>query len=359
MDLQEFKDKYEHKKVEEYPNQVEQKPLVSVCVMTYQHVNYIKDCLEGILIQQTDFPFEILLGEDESTDGTREICLEYAKKYPNKIRLFLHHRENNIKINGNPTGRFNLLYSFFKAKGKYIALCEGDDYWTDPLKLQKQAEFMDENEDCNLSYHNTRVTSAEESKDDYIKQLKGTDSAKKFSLIEYINGNGLNVWTVTMMIRSKIISEIPDWFYKTPFGDLPLKLLCVYHGMIGYIPETMSVYREAVPGSWSEHHADINWISKHIHDRNYIYNLFDEYTQYRYHSAIKKTNKRWIRGNIMRVQQDKNRSKQLKLIRKYFLSLISITKSNLIIWFNFLFGYDVGMRVKSFVKSIFDLKFSA
>src|SRR5699024_5534697 len=117
MNFEEFKTKYEHKPVEEYPNAVTNKPVVSVCVQTYNHAPYIKECLDGILMQKTDFPIEVLLGEDASTDGTREICLEYAQKYPEKIRLFLHHRENNIKINGNPTGRFNSLYNLYSAQG--------------------------------------------------------------------------------------------------------------------------------------------------------------------------------------------------------------------------------------------------
>jgi len=143
--MKELIKKYQKVPVREYSNQVNKKPVVSVCVQTYQHVNYIKDCLDGILMQKTTFPSEILLGEDASTDGTREVCIEYAEKYPKKIRLFLHHRKNNIKINGSPTGRFNFLYNLYSARGKYIAICEGDDYWTDPYKLQKQVDFLDVN----------------------------------------------------------------------------------------------------------------------------------------------------------------------------------------------------------------------
>src|SRR5690606_19880157 len=146
-----------HKPVENYPNAFVENPLVTVCVQTFQHVSYIQECLEGILKQQTSFPFEILLGEDASTDGTREICLEYAQKHPDKIRLFLHHRENNIKIGGNPSGRFNFLYNLYAAKGKYIALCEGDDYWTDPMKLQKQVDFLQKNDDYGLVFSDVNV----------------------------------------------------------------------------------------------------------------------------------------------------------------------------------------------------------
>ena len=118
-------------------------PLVSICVQTYQHAPYIAECLEGLLKQKTTFPYEIILGEDESNDGTRDICKAYAKKYPEIIRLFLRRREDVIYINGNATGRYNFIQNLRTARGKYIALCEGDDYWTDPLKLQKQVIFLE------------------------------------------------------------------------------------------------------------------------------------------------------------------------------------------------------------------------
>src|SRR5205809_8020554 len=121
MNFQEFKEKYQHEPVTEYRNYVKNDSIVSVCVQTYQHASYIRECLDGILMQQTDFPFEILVGEDNSTDGTKEICIKYAEKYPEKIRLFLHHRKNNIRISDRPTGRFNFLYNIYSAKGKYIA----------------------------------------------------------------------------------------------------------------------------------------------------------------------------------------------------------------------------------------------
>lgn len=156
MDFEEFKRHYQEVPVEEYPNNVlgaVPEPMVSVHVSTYQHADFIRDCLDGVLMQETDFPVEIIIGEDESDDGTREICKEYADRHPNKIRLFLHRRENNIQIHGRPTGRFQFIYSHFMARGKYLATCEGDDYWTDPKKLQKQVDFLEENDGCALTYH--------------------------------------------------------------------------------------------------------------------------------------------------------------------------------------------------------------
>ncbi len=157
MTFDDFKRRYEKEEVKEYKNILFAKPTVSVCVQTYQHVNYIKDCLDGILMQKTSFRFEILLGDDESTDGTREICREYAEKYPEKIRFFLHSRENNIQVNGNPTGRFNFLYNLYSSNGKYIAICEGDDYWTDPLKLQKQVDFLEKFPGYSLCFTRFRI----------------------------------------------------------------------------------------------------------------------------------------------------------------------------------------------------------
>lgn len=157
MNFQEFLSKYQKVPVEHYPHQVDKKPLVSISVVTYQHANYLCKCIDGILMQKTDFSFEVLLGDDVSEDGTREICIEYAQKYPDKIKLFLHRRENNISIEGQATGRFNFVYNLFSARGKYFAICEGDDYWTDPLKLQKQVDFLEENGEYAAAYHSAKL----------------------------------------------------------------------------------------------------------------------------------------------------------------------------------------------------------
>ena len=112
--------------------------LVSVCMITYNHENYIKETIEGVLMQKTNFPIELIIGEDCSTDNTRKIVLEYADKYPNIIRPLLP--EKNLGMMNN------FIETMQTATGKYIALCEGDDYWTDPYKLQKQVDFLEANE---------------------------------------------------------------------------------------------------------------------------------------------------------------------------------------------------------------------
>ena len=132
-------------------------PLVSVCVATFQHAAFIKDCLDSILEQEADFPFEILVGEDCSTDGTREICIEYAERHTNLIRLFLRKEEDKIVMLGKKTGRSNLLGLFECARGKYICYCDGDDYWCDPHKLQKQVQIMESHPEVTLCITNTEI----------------------------------------------------------------------------------------------------------------------------------------------------------------------------------------------------------
>jgi len=118
-------------------------PLVSVVTTTYQHAPYIRQCLDSILMQETDFPFELIIGEDGSTDGTREICIEYANKYPDKIRLFLRDRKlTQYVTEDGRTVIFNGYFSRAAARGEYIAMCEGDDYWIDPNKLKKQIKIL-------------------------------------------------------------------------------------------------------------------------------------------------------------------------------------------------------------------------
>ena len=239
MDFREF-NKFQKREVREISARPPDTPLISVCVQTYQHSNFIRECLEGILLQNTDFSFEILLGEDDSSDGTREICKEYAEKYPDKIRLFLHHRENNIWVGDQPTGRFNFLYNMFSAKGKYIALCEGDDYWTDPLKLQKQVDFLETNPYYGICFHNVRQLS---SFNENSVIIPGVESDKDFNLEEYIIRN--RTATCSMVFRRKYIDPLPQWFMKVPFGDLGIILFILKKTNLKgkVLKETMGVYR--------------------------------------------------------------------------------------------------------------------
>lgn len=243
MNFQEFKKQYEKKKVVEYPNDVVGNPVVSVCIMAYRHVAFIKQCLEGILMQQVEFPLEILLGEDASDDGSREICLEYAEKYPNKIRLFLHHRENNIRINGAPSGRFNFLYNLYSSRGKYVALCEGDDYWTDPHKLQKQFDILEKKTSFSFCFHPVDVSN----------EIVGIRYSYPLPRKQVLHFSDIlckhYIPTCSVFFRREFFPcSIPLFFIHCPMADLPLEYVLASKGAVYCFKEKMGVYRKNLGG---------------------------------------------------------------------------------------------------------------
>lgn len=247
MNFEDFKNSYQKKSVIEYQNDITATPLLSVCIQSFNHVKFIKECLDGILMQQTNFDFEILLGEDASTDGTREICIEYAQKNPNKIRLFLHQRENNININSSPSGRFNFLYNLYAAKGKYIAFCEGDDYWTDPRKLQKQVDFLESNTDFNLCF--TKSNQLINGDKLELKKIPDISSDGIYTYDDLLKH--YNFITTASVVFRKNFNNIPSWIYQLPYGDMGLYCLVSRDAKIKCLPEISSVYRVHNNGIWS------------------------------------------------------------------------------------------------------------
>ena len=226
-------------------------PLISVCVATYQHRHFIKDCLEGILMQKTDFPFEIILGEDDSKDGTREICKKYAEKYQDKIRLFLRDRKIShlFDSDGNLIKRLNGVLSFnrMSARGKYIALCEGDDYWTDPNKLQRQVEFLEKNPQYVVTYHDAQII------DENGHLLQDSKMLEEFKrdLSEEELQRGAWILTLTMVFRN-VVKEFPQEYYRVKNGDTFFINLLAQYGMGKYMPEIKkAVYRKHAQSVWS------------------------------------------------------------------------------------------------------------
>lgn len=260
-------DTYEKKKVVEFPNaEAAIKPLVSIIVITYNHKNYIKQCLDSILMQTTNFTYEILLGDDDSNDGTREICVEYAKKHPDKVRLFLHHRENNIFIGGKPTGRFNYVYCLYKSKGQYVAVCEGDDYWTDTLKLQKQVDFLEENKDINLCFHKGSILKKGKME---LHSIPSPFEYQAFHFVELLRNYNF-ITTASVLYRKPNKFEIPNWFLTSPFGDLSLYKIITEGKSIQCLNEIMSVYRVHDQGLYSGL-SKLNALNNYFNFYNLIY----------------------------------------------------------------------------------------
>jgi len=213
-------------------------PLVSVCMITYNHENYIRDAIEGVLIQKTNFPIELIIGEDCSTDNTRKICQENKAKYPDKIKLLLP--ENNLGM------MTNFITTLKACKGKYIALCEGDDYWTDSYKLQQQVDFLEGNTDYSICFHKIQIFKEPENKlvPDYItREVNETTDIYELAKKNYIH-------TPSVVFRN-IIERYPKELYKSPVGDYFLLMLIAQYGKIKKIDDVKAVYRVSQNGTWN------------------------------------------------------------------------------------------------------------
>ena len=231
-------------------------PLVSICCITYNHEQYIRDAIDGFLMQNTDFPFEICLGEDESNDGTREICQEYADKFPDKIRLFLRSRKDVIYINGQATGRYNFIETLKECKGKYIALCEGDDYWTDPYKLKKQVYYLEEDPEVGLVHSGADTYFVETNRRIRWIPKPINDDHDNNVFLKLLKSNYV-IRTLTVVVRKDIllnvIRENPELYgEKYLFGDHQGWLLIALLSKVKFINEstaTRNILEESATNS--------------------------------------------------------------------------------------------------------------
>jgi len=216
------------------------KPLVSVCCLTYNHEPYISDCIEGFLLQKTNFTYEVLIHDDASTDKTPKIIREYEKKYPDIIKP-IYQKSNQYSRGVRPTFEFNIP----RAKGKYIALCEGEDYWTDPLKLQKQVDFLESHKDFVGVFHSTDYIDEREknSKPKLWRQYKrdvysAKDTIRKTSLFHTSSYCFRNLnYDFSLLNNSRIVS-----------ADMLLLGIISKFGKLKLLHDTMSVYRRNFGG---------------------------------------------------------------------------------------------------------------
>jgi glycosyltransferase involved in cell wall biosynthesis len=215
---------------------------LSVLMITYNHERYIAQALDSILMQQVNFDFEVVIGEDRSTDTTREIVSRYKNLYPNKIRLLLH--DSNIGMLNN------LAQTYAACKGEYIALLEGDDYWTSKNKLQFQVDFLDAHSECSICFHPVSVLSEETTNSTSFPDFPAHHSKKINTIEDLLSENFIpNCSTV---FRNNLITIFPPWFFQLRQGDWSLHILNAEHGTIGYLDSNMAVYRMHPGGVWTK-----------------------------------------------------------------------------------------------------------
>ncbi len=208
-------------------------PKVSILMVTYNHVNFIAQAIEGVLTQETDFEYELVIGEDCSTDGTREIAKSYAEKFPNQIRVLFN--EKNLGM------QKNFLKVLDACRGEYIAFLEGDDYWKNSLKLQKQIDFLDRHSNYVGTFHDTDIVS-EVNQSDEITFWKDWQDKLDCSLEDTISWTP-PFHTSSFLVKSKCLENLPNNFLKFNSVDVALYIISASQGLLRRIPETMSAYR--------------------------------------------------------------------------------------------------------------------
>lgn len=252
-------------------------PLVSICMITYNHEKFISEAIEGVLMQKTNFPIELVIGEDCSTDNTRSICIEYQKKYPDLIRLLLP--DKNLGMHSN------FIATLKACKGKYIAVCEGDDYWTDSSKLQKQVDFLESNPEYVACCHNVIVIDEIQNQ---RYQMWTWNDYNDISIVELALGNKISTLSICYRNYKEIINKISFFFenhYDVPVGDYILNIFLAQKGKIRYFPHKMGIYRINSQGICSSTSLDINlrenflsqWIKMLLILKKYLDNETNRY----------------------------------------------------------------------------------
>jgi glycosyltransferase involved in cell wall biosynthesis len=259
------------------------KTLVAIKCTVYNHEPYLRDCLEGFVMQQTNFPFVAIVHDDASTDNSAAIIREYEEKYPDIIKP-IYEAENQYSKRDGSLGR--IMNAAVDAIGaKYVAMCEGDDYWTDPLKLQKQVDFMEANPEYSLCLTNSIV------KFDDREVLAINHIWDTYTIEDVLNTNALNIKSrgdnivpcghTSTIFYKKPNKEYPHWMSKCFIGDEPLMIYLAHHGKVKFINEVTSVYRAGVGVSSRNFNQELDW-----KNRIKMYEVINEGLGYQYKEII-------------------------------------------------------------------------
>ncbi|MCC9608439.1 glycosyltransferase [Blastopirellula sp. JC732] len=219
-------------------------PKVSVCIITYNHERYIRQAIESVLRQKTSFPIEIVIGEDCSTDKTRSIVEEAQKQESERIKL--------LKRDANVGMMRNFLETYHACRGDFIALLEGDDYWTDPGKLQRQVELLESHPNWSLCFHSADYV---DGKGRSLGYRHPQSCNETLDVGEIAKRN--YVQTCSVMVRRSMLPQLPDYFLDLKLGDWPLCILAAKQGPLGYCDAPMAAYRVHDGGVWTSGANDV------------------------------------------------------------------------------------------------------
>jgi glycosyltransferase involved in cell wall biosynthesis len=252
---------------------MQSKPLVSVCVFTYNHERYVRDAMDGISRQRISFPIEVIVGDDCSNDNTTKILLEFKKKWPHPTRLIFNNKNLGCRLNAKNVRA--------EAAGTYIAQCEGDDYWTDPHKLQRQVDFLESHPDYSICSHNVVVKYEEtEKQNEWLGRKQ-----KQVITIQDVLRYGSAGATCSLVFKRSLIHSLPAWFYSLPSADWAIQVLSCSNGKMKYFPEPMAVYRRHNTGMTAVQTPD-DLVRIFNEGGVKICEVFDKHFDFKYHDDI-------------------------------------------------------------------------
>lgn len=311
-------------------------PKVSVLMLAYNQERYVDEAIRSVMLQQTNFPFELIIGNDASTDATGAVCRAWQERYPQQIVLL--DREQNLGL------QQNFIQSYAHCRGQYVAICEGDDFWTNKHKLQKQVDFLDAHPDYSTCFH--RVVNYFE--ENGTKSLSNGGQKRDTDIHDLAHHNYIS--NVSALFRRNLFGPLPEWFARVSTYDYAMHLLNAQYGKIHYMSRPMAVYRQHGGAIWSEAGTDkkLN-IALHIRELllDYFRNQQTVYdilrNSYReiglnliryYHSIANEamaadTRKRilhyypeWTADTIREMEREESRSGFQKRIRQAALSFL-------------------------------------
>lgn len=213
--------------------------LLTVLMVTYNQEDYIAQALDSVLMQRTSFRFQILIGDDCSTDSTQSIIQTYANKFPDIIVPYLHEKNLGLK------GKNNFMFVYSRCKTPYATILEGDDYWTDPHKLQTQVDFLERNKEFAMVHHRVQILKGGHLKEDFLNKTTPATT----TILDLARGNYIR--TLSNVFVNSMKGDLPAFYGENIAGDYILHMLNAQHGKIGYIDRPMGVYRIHDFGVWS------------------------------------------------------------------------------------------------------------
>lgn len=315
--------------------------LVSIACITYNHEKYIAEALDSFLMQKVNFKYEILIHDDASTDRTAEIIKSYHEKYPDIIKPIL--QEENKMSKG--VKKVNYKYNHCRAKGKYIAICEGDDYWSDSDKLQIQVDYLEKHPECSMCFHASDIIEGSKGK---VGEIRPYNKNCISSTEDIILGDGGFIPTNSIVYRKCAMDNAPNFYIEAPVGDYPLQIITSSQSYAYYINKAMSVYRIGVAGSWtSTLNRSKNRDEKKIKLLNELNQMLNEVNEYYDGKYLKSINKR-IKMNEFEALKSKKDVKNLKdeKYRSFYNALG--TKEKIVIYLRCYMPitYDILLRIK-------------